>query len=110
MLTLGSSAESVVGMLRDGEVHHETSAVALQHAAGSAGEHGHEDVAPSDDEHQNGRHAHGTAGDHCTHTHSEALFPASALALPAQESTVDFIEPSVRLARTFSSPFHPPKA
>lgn len=72
--------EAVVGTVRHGEVHHETTAKATQHAARATGEHGHEhgpsvhaeDHDASDEEHGR-RHKHGTGADHCTHAHSPAL-------------------------------------
>lgn len=72
LLTLTySSAESVVGVLRDGDVHHESMARAATHAMTSASEHVHassEEGAPDDSQHE-----HGTGADHCTHQHGAPL-------------------------------------
>lgn len=72
--------EAVAGMVRDGEVHHETAAQATQHAARTTGEHGHEhDLASHGqdddgaDEDHGPNHKHGTGADHCTHAHNPAL-------------------------------------
>lgn len=59
-----SSAESVIGVLRDGEVHHESMAAAAQHASHDHVSHGHENGSSPDSEHQ-----HGTQADHCAHHH-----------------------------------------
>lgn len=108
-VTFGSNAESVVGVLRDGEVHHESPMAAAQHVADGAGNHGHEDAAASGTDHGGSQHDHGTSADHCTHTHSAALLPVFALELPTRELSVDFTEPAVHLARTSYPLFHPPK-
>lgn len=109
--TFGSNAESVVGVLRDGEVHHESPVAAAQHAANGVGEHGHEDAAPSGS-HQHGKeHEHGTSGDHCTHTHSVPLLLVFTRAFPVKESAVGYVEPpALHLGRISHPLFHPPKA
>lgn len=108
LLVALSSVESVVGVLRDGLVHHETGLAALGHT-GAGGDHGHED-GPL--QHQHGeRHQHGTPADHCTHQHGVAqTAPAFAYALPTLASAPSFREPS-HLAGRISIPlFHPPRA
>ena len=61
-----SAAESVVGLLRDGAVHHESPAAAAEHAALGIGQgHGHDDRVPT--------HQHGSPADHCTHVHGVAV-------------------------------------
>lgn len=59
-----SAAEAVVGAVRDGAVHHESSTAATLHTDSGSPSHGHEDHAPG--------HQHGTLADHCTHAHSIA--------------------------------------
>ena len=64
-----SAAESVVGLLRDGAVHHESPAAAAEHAALGTGEgHRHDDRVPT--------HQHGSPADHCTHVHGVAVTTA----------------------------------
>ena len=63
-----SRAETVLGLLRDGAVHHETLAAAAVHSSSSTGDHGHEDDDPHGPEHQ-----HGTPSDHCTHQHGTVI-------------------------------------
>jgi hypothetical protein len=63
-----SSAESVIGVLRDGEVHHESMAAATLHASHDHDSHGHEDGSSPDSEHE-----HGTQADHCSHHHGTVL-------------------------------------
>jgi len=111
VLTFGSGVESVVGLLRDGEVHHESGASAVAHAAqSSGGDHGHEDAAPSG-AHRHGRgHEHGTTNDHCTHTHSVALAPVFAFSLPAREFVLTYAEPVVHTGTGPRPLFHPPRA
>ena len=102
-------AESVLGALRDGQVHHESGAQALSHAQSSQGDHGHED-GPLSHQH-GGLHQHGTAADHCTHQHGTAV-PAAALAL--QYPAVHYIAPLTSqpapAGDTLAAPFHPPRA
>jgi hypothetical protein len=75
-----TSVESAEGLVRDGEVHHESSATAAAHASDLSGEHGHEDVEPSSQPEEEGSapqhgpdHQHGTGADHCTHAHGPAI-------------------------------------
>lgn len=113
-----SSLEAVVGIVRDGSVHHEATAEASRHAAGTVGDHGHEDgpsahAADHGDasEHHGPDHKHGTAADHCTHAHGAALsVSGSGLALLSTR----VISPRSRAAdpsdRTFPPLHHPPRA
>ena len=110
LLTLTfSNVETVLGVLRDGEVHHENSGAAAAHAMQSQGEHGHEDGKSQGPEHDHGpQHEHGTPADHCTHQHGNlttALPPT--LAILAFTISQVFPEPSIWLDR-FSEPFSPP--
>lgn len=110
LLLVGSIAEPALGQLRDGVVHHESTASAASHADGAPSEHGHEDGSPLG--HQHGReHQHGTSADHCTHLHGLALV-ASNLSLSLFAQSPD----RASVARYASSPsghfldlFHPPR-
>ena len=108
ILLLGYGAttgETVLGELRDGAVHHESSLKAMAHNQSGQGEHGHEDSGEHGSDHQ-----HGTSVDHCTHTHSASL--------PAQHefSLVVLLSTEVHSVQVASSGtasrslFHPPKA
>jgi ABC-type Zn2+ transport system substrate-binding protein/surface adhesin len=110
ILTSVSSMEAVVGVMRDGEVHHENPGVAAAHAQESAGDHGHEDAAsPGEHSHDEG-HDHGTASDHCTHTHSAAVLTSSPPPLVFETVEYHFTE-SVRPHALASDGFvHPPRA
>lgn len=115
-----SAVEPVVGLARDGAVHHETAAEAATHNGLANADHAHEtdDAAETDVEQTEAplpsdsdeRHEHGSNADHCTHMHGIAC-PA----LPVFEhfSTVTWLEdPGTRPVRshlpTSSTP--PPNA
>lgn len=105
----GSSAEAVEGMLRDGEVHHESGAQAAAHA-GSGGEHGHEDGPLSDHSEHGSGHEHGTSSDHCTHQHGTAL-PAGQNPAPRMSAEVTLVPDAPgHPARISTTLFHPPRA
>lgn len=81
VLTLAGQAESVVGEVRDAEVHHETTLEAFVHTQDPHGAHAH-DALPEQPDHQargeelagdHSDHEHGTCADHCTHVHGTAL-------------------------------------
>lgn len=111
LLTLisASSTEAVVGVIRDGAVHHENAAVAAVHAQESGGDHGHEDTASGEHSHDEG-HDHGTASDHCTHTHGAAVLTSSLPPLVFETAEYHFTE-SVRPHALVSDGFtHPPRA
>jgi hypothetical protein len=102
-----ASLEAVAGVVRDGAVHHESTARAAAHADLAAGEHGHEDAAsphrPSDSE----GHEHGTSSDHCTHTHRVAALASAPR--PTATSVLDVISTEIALPRAFASDaFVPP--
>lgn len=101
-----SSAETVVGLLRDGAVHHESSAEAATHALMAQGEHGHEDGA------QHGpNHEHGTPADHCTHQHGPVFSPRSPVFVVLSHTVpVVFLEPSLWLDHLDEPSFRPPQA
>lgn len=101
-----SSAEAVVGAVRDGSVHHEDTASAAAHASQSRGEHEHEDASP-----HGPRHSHGTAADHCTHQHGTAVTTACAapafMTAVASHATLDL---TIWSNRSLEIPLHPPRA
>lgn len=86
-----SSLEAVTGLMRDGAVHHETTAAAATHAAGATGEHGHESVEEGPEQDHGPDHRHGTGSDHCTHTHGSAL-----TASPLQLTWTTFAGPTAQ--------------
>lgn len=110
ILTSASSMEAVVGVMRDGEVHHENAAVAAAHAQELSGDHGHEDGARSG-EHRHGEdHEHGTSTDHCTHVHSVALLTSSPPPPAVEIAEISFTE-SAFPRETVSDRFaQPPRA
>jgi hypothetical protein len=110
-----SASESVLGELRDGEVHHESSAAAAAHGLHASGEHGHEDGSPpghpADSGHRHGPgHHHGTGADHCTHQHGIPLPASFAFDLPLRTLPQPSFEPQVHTARVSTTLFRPPRA
>lgn len=110
---IGSQVESMVGVLRDGAVHHESQATAAAHSLQTlaTGEHGHEDDSSSEHSHDSG-HQHGTSADHCTHQHSPVwtgpcdavapgITPESPALIAYRSSDGDRVPPDF---------FHPPRA
>lgn len=80
LATTVSSAEVVVGELRDGELHHESPLAALVHGVSSGGDHGHEGGGSPFHSHD-AEHRHGTGADHCTHQHGTPLASTFTFAL-----------------------------
>jgi hypothetical protein len=108
LLTAASNLEAVVGMLRDGEVHHEELSAASLHATPD-GEHGHEDASSPAGHQHDENHEHGTSGDHCTHVHGMALIPTFAFAVLMGEDVTQYAEvtqPHPIISRPFT---HPPR-
>ena len=102
--------EVVVGVMRDGEVHHENAGVAAAHAQQSTGDHGHEDSTRSGQHSHGEDHEHGTSTDHCTHVHSVALLSSSPAPLAVELSEIQFTE-SAFPRETVSDGFaQPPRA
>jgi len=106
-----TSIEVVLGEVRDGEVHHESAATALDHtqSASTQGEHGHEDEGQNAE--HGPEHEHGTSADHCTHSHSASL-PGDQLVLSFIACTQTLPAPlaTTRSDDTPGSLFHPPRA
>jgi hypothetical protein len=107
-------AETGIGAMRDGDVHHESLVAAMSHQP-SGGFHGHEDAqvrdnGPDDPRSPGGPHHHGTTGDHCTHQHIAGLTApfvisfSNTLSFQAIRSGPDHFD---RVPRTL---FHPPRA
>lgn len=109
LAVFGSFMESWVGVLRDGEVHHETASAAAAHAL-RQGDHGHEDGGSSPSHQHGPEHKHGTGADHCTHTHSPALPASFAFALHAGRFSESAPEPAVSVIQLHRALFHPPRA
>src|SRR5690606_29270301 len=105
VMVTAAQAETVVGQLRDGAVHHESMAIAAVHAANHHGEHGHEDSVD-----QGADHEHGTPSDHCTHQHG-SLFTSERPVLPVAYKFLpgDFPEPQVWIDRQLEPSFRPPQ-
>ncbi len=102
--------ESVVGVLRDGAVHHESGADAIAHTRQHTGDHGHEDLATTGSHHHGKGHEHGTASDHCTHQHGAALLPSFSFEMVDAVTHLDFVVGqghSEPVPQTF---VHPPRA
>lgn len=100
-----TTAEAVVGEQRDGTVHHESAAEAMEHTESAQGEHGHEDSGEHGPEHQ-----HGTSVDHCTHTHSVSLPTQHEFGFATLLSFDAQISEMLRGDTAARSLFHPPKA
>lgn len=100
-----SSAETVIGELRDGEVHHESTVEAAAHAHGSHNEHGHEDGSSHGPDHQ-----HGTSSDHCTHQHGEQLNEVRIILVGPPDASVSFAHPSLFSDRVIEPFPRPPRA
>lgn len=110
-----SATESVLGELRDGEVHHESSATAAAHGLHASGEHGHEDGPspghPADSGHRHGPgHHHGTGADHCTHQHGIPLPASFAFVLVLRTIPQPSFDTQVHTDRVSTTLFHPPRA
>lgn len=105
-----ANAETLIGTVRDGDVHHETVATALAHKSLAPGIHDHPDTPGSSDGGSGPGHQHGTAADHCTHHHGAAL-PSPGLLLGGRDAGVrpQSLDPdSQRGVDSLAAP--PPKA
>jgi hypothetical protein len=103
-----SLGEAATGVLRDGSVHHESSADAAIHQETSRGDHGHEDPGAGA-EHGSG-HQHGTSGDHCTHTHSMGLPTHFAFGVVGDVLVTELTNSRSPAGEADSFHFRPPKA
>jgi len=104
-----STAEAVVGVLRDGVVHHESEVAAVSHQETHLGDHGHED--PGAGAEHGPDHRHGTSSDHCTHVHGLGLPSGCDLveAVTRDEAIVESV-PLTPAGTSLRSQFRPPKA
>lgn len=104
-----ATAETVVGAVRDGAVHHESTIAALVHQETHHGDHGPEDSGLGAKHGPN--HRHGTGADHCTHAHGVSLPTACAFEVPAGAVTETFEVPEPRPAgRAPDTDLRPPRA
>ena len=111
LLLTGSVLEPVVGALRDGEVHHESTVIANAHRLiDPDGTHGHEDAAESDESAPDSRdHEHGSATDHCTHVHGAAIGSTSALSFYGVIGSLECAPVFITARGILPDLNHPPK-
>ncbi|MCL7937884.1 MAG: hypothetical protein M8844_06970 [marine benthic group bacterium] len=88
-IVMVSALEPVVGLARDGAVHHETAAEAATHAGLANAAHAHETGESASPTDADGGHEHGSPSDHCTHMHGIAC---PALPSFGHFSTTCFVE------------------
>lgn len=88
---LGGVLEPAWGLLRDGQVHHETTASAGVHAqVTGSGDHGHEDGSDREPGHSHAPgHQHGTSADHCTHMHGVGIVSTHDIGFTVSIVSVD---------------------
>jgi hypothetical protein len=111
VLTFGSNVEPLLGVLRDGSIHHESSAAAVAHESSAPREHGHEDGSAQTPHQDHGpQHQHGTAADHCTHAHGLALAAEEAVGFTAILVTVESNDPTGHPTRSQQTHTPPPRA
>lgn len=103
-----SAAEAVVGVVRDGEVHHESTVAAAVHRAEHQSEHGYQHV---DHGTHDADHGHDGSSDHCTHLHGVSVPAACSVEVStgSRSVTVALATPSPT-DRTPESDFRPPRA
>ena len=102
--------EPVMGVVRDGAVHHETSARAAAHSflAGAGHAHGTIESDRADDSGQ--RHEHGSSADHCSHAHGLALVGTFVFEIGTTETLLSFDEAARNPMHTPTALTHPPRA
>lgn len=110
---MGFTVEPVVGVVRDGGVHHETAVEAAAHSSLASADHAHEHNESSETPAPDGTetsHEHGSNADHCTHSHGIA-YPA-VLCFDFFTTTswleTDFSQPNQSVLPTSATP--PPNA
>ena len=103
-----SAAESAAGTLRDGDVHHETSGAAANHASQGLGDHGHEDGGSEDHEHGQD-HEHGTSLDHCTHVHGPGVIASFVFEVSFVVTGIDVAGQLLTPRITTRTLSHPPR-
>ena len=98
-------AESALGAVHDGAVHHESDVTAIEHQLQGKSDHGPEQAPQGGSEHR-----HGGATDHCTHQHCVPLISSAVRVQLATEQFVrSLVDPTVLAAHTAEAPFHPPR-
>ena len=111
VLMVGSLSEPALGWLRDGPVHHESTATAVAHGTQFLGDHGHEDRGPSTNTHDR-EHLHGTGADHCTHQHGlgPVSMSPSGVHIGAEAARLRSAHQMMFLSQYPLDLFHPPRA
>ena len=105
-----TSVEAVVGVVRDGTVHHETASEAMRHAESGPPEHGHEVETDAPGSEHGKDHQHGTGADHCTHAHGTAVLITAPRSSVQTEDVVNLIEVVASIADHHEPPLtHPPR-
>jgi hypothetical protein len=108
---LTSTGESLVGELRDGEVHHESVAKAMSHhdSMGLRSDHGHEDGGAAGHRHGS-NHEHGTNADHCTHVHAAGLIATFSWAFDQRLTSQTSIDSTLSAGFFTTEIAEPPRA
>lgn len=105
-----SFSEPLLGVLRDGVVHHESASAAAVHSVMDRGEHGHEDDGSLPGHSHGEGHQHGTGADHCTHQHGQAAPATVAFDVPSVKSDSPPGTSSAHSGQILRAQFHPPRA
>lgn len=106
--TLISALEPVVGMVRDGDIHHESALMAAAHSRSGVVQHSRKVVRDQSSDDQERGHGYGTAADHCTHAHGAFVATAQSFEFQSFERRMDSFEPAAGRSATLSAPRHPP--
>ncbi|MFQ5549615.1 MAG: DUF2946 family protein [Gemmatimonadales bacterium] len=104
-----SALEPIVGLVNDGDVHHESALVAASHSGSTPAQHAHEDLRHQSSDGKHDGHEHGSAADHCTHAHGALLRATQSLAFVSVERPMESLEIARGRSVTSSSPRHPPR-
>jgi hypothetical protein len=123
IMMMASRAEAVTGEVRDGDVHHESTAEAVVHAQDPHGAHAHDgadavnDQAPEPTkdtraapEDGTSSHEHGSASDHCTHVHGVAAMSSMDWCPLSLETSFDFVSTFQNSDTAFDTHFPPPRS
>ena len=107
---MGFTLEPVVGVVRDGDVHHETAAEAATHSGLATAGHAHEQNDSQTSEDSESDHEHGSNADHCTHAHGIAhpAMPSFDFFAAMTWLEISFSQASQSLTPTSATP--PPNA
>lgn len=106
------AAEAAVAPLTDAKLHHETMRSAFAHEEVPVeGDHGHEDAIPPAGHQHGPQHQHGTAVDHCTHSHATGVAVAVVIPMALRAQPVLAVPYSRENPRGEPRDvFHPPRA